>query len=242
MPSKTHPLNEKTGLRSINLKWIFISIAIAVAGGVTWYFSSSADDADVLSASLLDSAGVSESPSTEKHIDPEIKKEIEAIIQQVSRLILLPSEQEPVIATIQNAEVLASQQAFYQDAANGDKLLVYPQKALIYRPDENKLINVGPVYFNTQPLSVDIRNASQTADLAEAAQEKLSNSKSYTVLDTSIPVQGSYLDNTIVNLTGKDVSVLAQEFEADVVTELPSGETESEADVVLFLSQETETE
>lgn len=237
MPSKI-----KIGLWSINLKWIFISIAIAVAGGVTWYFSSSADDADVLSASLINSAGVSESPSTEEHIDPEIKKEIEAIIQQVSRLILLPSEQEPVIATIQNAEVLASQQAFYQSAVDGDKLLVYPQKALIYRPTENKLINVGPVYFNTQPLSVDIRNASQTADLAEAAQEKLSASKGYTVLSTSIPVQGSYLDNTIVNLTGKDVSVLVQEFGADVLTELPSGETESEADVVLILSGSSDDE
>jgi CHASE3 domain sensor protein len=68
------------------------------------------------------------------------------LVQRVERLIALPEDEEPTIATVEDKSKLADQ-AFFADAENGDQLLIYTksQRAIIYRPSENRIINVGPV-------------------------------------------------------------------------------------------------
>ncbi|GMQ95340.1 MAG: hypothetical protein BMS9Abin13_453 [Patescibacteria group bacterium] len=73
------------------------------------------------------------------------QKEIREIVKQVSKLIILP-EGSPDLATIQDATALAAQQPFFKDAENGDKILIYKDKAIIFSPTKNMLVNVGPVY------------------------------------------------------------------------------------------------
>ena len=79
------------------------------------------------------------------------EKEIKSLLTAASSLILLP-EEEPTIVTITNAKEAAAQQTFYQGSVDGDKLIVFPkaQKALIYSPSREILVNVGPVYFNEE--------------------------------------------------------------------------------------------
>lgn len=227
-------------------KWITITLVIVIAGCAIWYFSDELKNKTILSSSLLSSAEVDqtavigEQQSTEDQVSIEAKKEIEKIIQQVGKLILLPVEQEPVIATIQNAEALVNQQAFYHDTKDGDKLLVYSQKAIIYRESENKLINVGPVYFDNEPLSLDIRNGSRVAGLAFQTEEYLAENEIYEIISTTIPVKGYYEGNIVVNLGKKDVSVLAMGLNAEIITEFPAGEAESEADVIIILGEQIE--
>jgi len=81
------------------------------------------------------------------------QQESDNLISEVGKLIELPADQQPVVITIQDVEVLAQQQSFFLGAENGDKLLVYQNKAIIYSPAKNKLINVGPVYAqnNSEP-------------------------------------------------------------------------------------------
>ncbi len=71
-----------------------------------------------------------------------------AIIEKIKALTVLP-EEEPVLFTVNDANLLKSQQAFFKDAANGDVLLVFQAggKALIYREATNQIINAGPVSF-----------------------------------------------------------------------------------------------
>lgn len=77
--------------------------------------------------------------------------EIQDLLAKIGKHILLPSDEEPTIATIVDAEKLSQEQAFYQNVVNGDKVLIYmqAQKAVIYRENGDVLVNVGPVYTNT---------------------------------------------------------------------------------------------
>ncbi len=75
------------------------------------------------------------------------EEEVKSIVNRVSILIEVPKDETPQVAAINDAESLAKTQAFFTNAKNGDQILIYlkEQKAYIYRPSENKIINVGPI-------------------------------------------------------------------------------------------------
>jgi len=68
------------------------------------------------------------------------------IIEKVSNLYLLPGNEDPTVAKIEDKSKLGGQD-FFKAAENGDYLLVYTNAkvALLYRETDNKLVNVGPV-------------------------------------------------------------------------------------------------
>lgn len=73
------------------------------------------------------------------------KKEPDDIKEKVGRHILVSSE-EPTIAEIQDIEQLQdSNPAFYQNARNGDKVLAYSDKVVIYRESEDLIVSVTVV-------------------------------------------------------------------------------------------------
>lgn len=74
------------------------------------------------------------------------EKESLAIVAKVGKLISLPKGEEPTVATVTDKEKL-SDQPFFKDAENGDKVLIYKQssKAILYRPSTNKVIDVTSV-------------------------------------------------------------------------------------------------
>lgn len=77
---------------------------------------------------------------------PEAQKEIESLTTEVGKLIELPQGEVPTLATVSDIEKVKDQQ-FFARAQNGDKVLVYQaaRKAYLYRPGENKIIEVGVV-------------------------------------------------------------------------------------------------
>lgn len=71
-------------------------------------------------------------------------------LKAIGELILLPEgEETPFVFTIQNAEQLAAQEPFYNKANDGDRLIVFSDRAIIYNPTDNILVNVGPVTFQS---------------------------------------------------------------------------------------------
>jgi len=72
--------------------------------------------------------------------------ETESLVKKVGVLIMLPKDETPTIATVNDKEKLKDQ-PFFKDANIDDKLLIYTnaKQAIIYRPSENKVINVGPI-------------------------------------------------------------------------------------------------
>lgn len=80
-----------------------------------------------------------------------------AIIAKIKQLTVLPDE-APVLFTVNDANLLKTQQAFFKDAENGDVLLVFQTsgKALIYREATDKIVNSGPVSFQ-QPTATSTK-------------------------------------------------------------------------------------
>ena len=68
------------------------------------------------------------------------------LIQAVGKLILLPTGEEPTIATVSDPSKLKDQ-PFFANAKAGDKVLIYQnaKKAYLYSVTENKLIEVAPI-------------------------------------------------------------------------------------------------
>ena len=90
--------------------------------------------------------------STKIHTDPQITQaradaEIKGLVEDVSKIMILPSDETPKVIPITDAENLAKNQLFFAKVQNGDQLLVFTsvQQAIIYRPSENKIVNTGPI-------------------------------------------------------------------------------------------------
>lgn len=80
--------------------------------------------------------------------DPQqaAKDEAQKVKDLVAALADIPADEVPTIATVNDANKLKGQ-AFFKNAQNGDKVLIFTKekKAYLYRPSTNKLIEVAPI-------------------------------------------------------------------------------------------------
>lgn len=74
------------------------------------------------------------------------------IIDEVGKLVVLPTNEEPTVAAVSDASSLKSQ-AFFADAQNGDWVLVYngAKLAILYRPGVKKVVKVAPINLAASP-------------------------------------------------------------------------------------------
>lgn len=82
------------------------------------------------------------------------QEELKTLVKKVSSLMVVPENETPQVAVIQDAEGLAKTQDFFVGVKSGDQILIYvaAKKAIIYRPSENRIVNAGPVFTdNSQP-------------------------------------------------------------------------------------------
>lgn len=86
------------------------------------------------------------------------------VVSEVGKLMNLPTNETPTIATVSNKGKLANQ-PFFKNAQNGDKLLIYTnaKEAILYRPSTNKIINVGPIVLNNGTTKTGITSTSGTS-------------------------------------------------------------------------------
>ncbi len=111
-----------------------VLVAVVSVGG-WWAFSSqSSDDLANLSAN----AGA-------KLTDAQV----DAVVARISKFMVVPETERPSVVVLQDTASLAQQQVFYKDAKDGDVLVVYSTRAIIYDPKANKLVSVSPIQQNT---------------------------------------------------------------------------------------------
>ena len=79
-----------------------------------------------------------------------IPETLEGVIAKVSELLVLPSNEQPTLATVSDPELLKNQ-AFFANAKKGDKVLIYSKsgKAILYDPISNKIVEVAPINLDT---------------------------------------------------------------------------------------------
>ncbi len=79
----------------------------------------------------------------------DIQVETDKLISDIGKIMILPSDEKPTIATVTDLEKVKDQ-AFFKNAKNGDKVLIYTnaKKVILFRPSENRIIEVGAVNIN----------------------------------------------------------------------------------------------
>ena len=84
---------------------------------------------------------------SEQWQQPVFSRNSEVIIKKAGQLILLPQDERPSAAVINNVSRLQKNQPFYKDARNGDWLLIYfkARKVYIYSESKNIIVSVGPL-------------------------------------------------------------------------------------------------
>jgi hypothetical protein len=74
------------------------------------------------------------------------QSEDKMVLENLGKIILLPTDVTPTMAVINDIEALKKEQpAFFSDAKNGDRVVLYPTMAIVYDYQANKIIHVGPV-------------------------------------------------------------------------------------------------
>lgn len=82
------------------------------------------------------------------------KQEVASTVAKLSKLMVLPKDETPTIATVTDRNKL-KEQPFFAKAANGDKVLLYikAKKAILFREKDNKIIEVAPINIERQNIS-----------------------------------------------------------------------------------------
>lgn len=74
--------------------------------------------------------------------------EANELVAKIGKFMVLPQNEIPTLATVTNSEKVKDQ-PFFANTQNGDKVLIYTKakKAILYRPRENKIIEVMQLTF-----------------------------------------------------------------------------------------------
>lgn len=73
-----------------------------------------------------------------------------SVVERVQKLMEIDVSVEPTVATIVDVEKLREQNPFYDKAENGDFLIVTPTRAILYREEENIILDVVPVQIEQE--------------------------------------------------------------------------------------------
>lgn len=76
--------------------------------------------------------------------------DVHAIQKAVGRHIVVPQDEEPVLATVTDTSKITT--PFLRQSENGDKILIYQKakKVIIYRPSIDRIIDTGPLSMGSQ--------------------------------------------------------------------------------------------
>lgn len=171
-----------------------------------------------------------------------------AIVAAVGKLMVLPADEEPTVATVTDTEKLKDQ-PFFVNAQNGDKVIIYTKarKAILYRPILNKIIDIGPITVNQQATSsattptavkVVLYNGTSVVGLTKRYETELKTKvPEVTVVDRDNAAKSGYLKTIIVDVTQSksiEVAKLAERLGIEVAP-LPKDEATPAADFLIIL-------
>ena len=67
--------------------------------------------------------------------------QVQSVVAQLSKFMILPTDETPTLATVSDPSKLKDQ-PFFADAEVGDEVIIYAnaQKAILWRPSEQKIV------------------------------------------------------------------------------------------------------
>ncbi|HET9098061.1 MAG TPA: hypothetical protein VFN51_00405 [Candidatus Saccharimonadales bacterium] len=136
LPSKASPDHKRLNWHFL-LEAILISLIILLA---FWGASAHSDNKSLQNDNQKLQAEVANPQQL-------VQQQNQDLINKVGMLTKLPTGETPTIAGVANAAAARQQSAFFDNAQNGDKVLMYEKagEAVLYRPSTNKVILVAPM-------------------------------------------------------------------------------------------------
>jgi len=189
--------------------------------------------------------------------NPQIinQKEVDWLVSKVSQHYSLPQDETPSSATVLDADKLKDQ-LFFKNAQNGDKILLYMEakKAILYRPSEDRVIEIMPLVLNddgqskvntdqegvSQDIKVTLYNGSDNPNALSSAWEEISDQINNVKLTSEESANNDNYTNTIViDLTGEKQTEAESIAKAvgGKVEDLPEGETKPDADILVIVAE-----
>lgn len=192
--------------------------------------------------------------------------QVQTVIDRVSNFTAVPSDEKPSVVVLRDVGSLEAQQPFYHGAKDGDILIIYSSRAIIYDPVANKLVSVSPIQqataspspiasgsaqFSPSPsvsatpvapekVSIEVRNGTSVAGLAGKTASDLKKNTWVTSTKTG-DAHGTYATTAIVDLSGGTkpgaVAALEKLFGVTAVTAIPKGESTSTANVLVIVGK-----
>lgn len=186
------------------------------------------------------------------------QEEVKQLVAKVGKLMVLPQNETPTVATVSDKNKLKDQ-PFFQKAENGDKLLIYAKaaKAILYRPSVNKIIEVIAINATapnqssqttqeTSPkptteakkLNIVVYNGTEVAGLAgETATRVKGKYPNVEITNTGNAAKTDYTKTLVIDVTGKNKTFSAElaKFLNGEVAKLPSDETKPASDLLIIV-------
>lgn len=195
------------------------------------------------------------------YIKPQVPKdpqqaqaeELQQVLSAVSKLVELPTNETPTVATVSDKEKLKNQ-AFFVRAENGDKVVIYTneKKAILYRPSTNKIVEIAPVNIsspsaaaNASPtpeamVKIALRNGTNVVGLTRkyetALKDKIQNVE---VTEKENANSRNYEKSVLIDLKGNATRATAfAELLGMTVAPMPDGEPATDADILIIIGSD----
>ncbi len=191
--------------------------------------------------------------------------QLSTVLAEVGKIMKLPEGELPTMATISDVNKL-KEQPFFQNAKNGDILLVYNKagKAILFDPRAKKIVEVAPVgtagassaspspagSHSPSPVpsptpqfqpKIILRNGTMTPNLAAKIEGELKKTfPNLNVTGKENAARNTYEKTIIVvlNQAGRDMAQsLSKTLNANI-TDLPSAEQKPNSDLLIILGKD----
>lgn len=183
-------------------------------------------------------------------------KEAQQLVIEVGKFMALPTGESPTVATVTDVEKLKKQPLFAK-AANGDKLLIYSEakKAILYRPNEEKVIdvvavNIGGVATSITPVvaaatevirhSIALYNGTKVDGVTSQAESTLKvKFPNIDIVSKENAKSNTYTRTLVIDIKGNQQKVAEQMATtlSGQVGKLPPGELRPQADFLIIVGK-----
>ena len=164
------------------------------------------------------------------------------ILEQLSKIFLLPDDVAPTMAIVNDAEALKkSQPIFFANAKKGMRLIIYPTQAILFDAEANRIIKVGPVQLadSSKVGQVVFAIYNSTNDETKTAEMEEKIKSTFGNAAVSVKEKAAFTDypeTTVIDLIGNnpDIERIAEAVGGKVAS-LPEGEKKPEGVAVLVI-------
>lgn len=160
--------------------------------------------------------------------------EIKDLVKKVERHAILPTGM-PRVITVSNIETLRKEQPFFENAKDGNQLLVYANKVVIYDPQEDRIVDIAYIKPTSAtssatpvaPIRVVLYNGTSKVGLTTVAADKLKGMiPQVEIVGREKAVKTNYETTLVADMTGKHQTTAAKlaKLLGGGVGTLPEGE------------------